>query len=192
MEKSHDEKRDKFLLLFVPSVSQQSDVFICCSIFSGNLFIAIIFLILGGLYFYNSLYTKDLISIFQLIYTLIYGACGCFLLHATFRQNYISAKISYTLYEINFFIKVILYVVMLVINFISIFIFFDLNYLTKLFAVCLAGGIELGIMCYFIFVIYCFLVVSKDYDNDLNRVRAEYQELLKDYKENKEFKEIKD
>ena len=192
MEKSSNEKRDKFLLLFVPSVSQQSDVFICCSIFTGNLFISIIFLILSGLYFYNSLFTKDLTSILQLIYTLVYGACGCFLLNATCRQTYISAKISYTLYEINFFIKVILYVVMLVINFISIFIFFDLNYLTKLFAVCLAGGIELGIMCYFIFVIYCFLVVSKDYDNDLNRVGAEYQELLKDYKENKEFKEIKD
>ena len=191
MEKSHDEKRDKFLLLFVPSVSQQSDVFICCSIFSGNLFIAIIFLILGGLYFYNSLYTKDLISIFQLIYTLIYGACGCFLLHATFRQNYISAKISYTLYEINFFVKLILYIVMIIINFICFFIFWDLNYITKLLALIIAGGIELGIMSYFIFVMYCFLVVSKDFDNDLNRVGAEYQELLKDYKEDKELKELK-
>ena len=191
MEKTHDEKRDKFLLLFIPSVSQQSDVFICCSIFSGNLFIAIIFLILGGLYFYNSLYTKDLISIFQLIYTLIYGACGCFLLHATFRQNYISAKISYTLYEINFFVKLILYIVMIIINFICFFIFWNLNYITKLLALIIAGGIELGIMSYFIFVMYCFLVVSKDFDNDLNRVGAEYQELLKDYKEDKELKELK-
>ncbi len=47
-------------------------------------------------------------------------------------------------------------------------------------------------MSYFIFVIYCFLVISKDYDSDLNRVGAEYQELLKDFKDNKEFKELKD
>ena len=191
MEKSSNEERDKFLLLFVPSVSQQSDVFICFSILSGNLFIAIIFLILGGLYFYNSLYTKDLSSIFQLIYTLIYAACGCFLLHASLRQDYISAKISYILYEINFFVKLILYTIMFCINFIFIFIFWDLNYLTKLCALVIAGGIELGIMSYFIFVMYCFLVVSKDFDNDLNRVGAEYQELLKDYKEDKELKDLK-
>ena len=187
MEKSSNEKRDKFLLLFVPTVNQQSDVFVCCSIFTGNLFISIIFLVLSGLYFYNSLFSENLKSILQLIYTLVYGACGCFLLSATFRNNYISGKISYTLYEINFFIKLILYAAMLLINFIFIFIFWDLNYLTKLCAVALAGGIELGIMSYFIFVMYCFLIVSKDYDNDLNRVGAEYQELLKDYKENKEF-----
>ena len=71
MEKSNDEKRDKFLLLFVPPATQQSDVFICCSIISGNLFISLIFLILSGLYFYNSLYTKDFSSIIHLIYTLI-------------------------------------------------------------------------------------------------------------------------
>ena len=191
MEKTFDEKRDKFLLLFVPSVSQQSDVFVCCSILTGNFFISIIFLILSVLYFYNSFYTKDLTSILQLIYTLLYLACGCFLLNAAWRQNYISAKISYILYEINFFIKLILYVFIIAINFICIFLYWDLKYLTKLCAVSLAGGIELGLMSYFIFVIYCFLVVSKDYDNDFNRVGAEYQELLKDYKENKDFKEIK-
>ena len=191
MEKSQDEKRDKFLLLFVPSVTNQSDVFICCSIFSGNLFISIIFLILGGLYFYNSLYTKSLSSIFQLIYTLIYATCGFFLLHAACTQNYISAKISYTLYEINFFVKLILYIIMIIINSICIFLFWDSNYLTKLFALLIAGGIELGIMSYFIFVMYCFLVVSKEYDNDLNRVGAQYQELLKDYKDDKDLKELK-
>ena len=192
MEKTNDEKRDKFLLLFVPTVTHQSDVFICCSIGTGNLFISIIFLILSGLYFYNSLYTKDFNSFLQLIYTLVYGACGCFLLNATFTQNYISAKISYTLYEINFFIKFIIYIILFFINFISIFIFWDSYYITKICAICLAGGIELGIMSYFIFVMYCFLIVSKDFDSDLNRVGAEYQELLKDFQENKELKELKD
>ena len=191
MNKPIDEKRDKFLLLFVPPATQQSDVFICCSIISGNLFISLIFLILSGLYFYNSLYTKDFSSIIHLIYTLIYLGCGCFLLNATIRQNYISAKIAYILYEINFFVKLILYILMLVINFFFIFIYWDLNYLTKVCALLLAGGIELGIMSYFIFVMYCFLVVSKDYDNDLNRVGAEYQELLKDDKNDKELKELK-
>ena len=42
-----------------------------------------------------------------------------------------------------------------------------------------------------IFVMYCFLVVSKEYDNDLNRVGAQYQELLKDYKDDKDLKELK-
>ena len=191
MEKSNDEKRDKFLLFLVPPVSQQSDVFVCCSITAGNKFISIIFLIISTIYFYNSFYTKDLTSIIQLIYTLIYGACGCFLFNAAFTQNYISAKISYTLYEINFFIKLVLYIILFFINFICMFIFLDYNYLTKICAICLAGGIELGVMSYFIFVMYCFLVISKDLDNDLNKVGAEYQELLKDYKENKEFKELK-
>ena len=191
MQKPYDEKRDKFLLLFVPPATQQSDVFICCSIMSGNLFISLIFLILSALYFYTSLYTKNFTSIIHLIYTLIYAGCGCLLLNATISQNYISAKIAYILYEINFFVKLILYLIMIVINFFFVFIYWDLNYLTKVCALLLAGGIELGIMSYFIFVMYCFLVVSKEYDNDLNRVGAQYQELLKDYKDDKDLKELK-
>ena len=192
MEKSSDDKRDKFLLLFVPPVTQQSDVFVCCSIVTGNIFISIIFLIMSALYLYNSLYSKNLTSILQIVYTLIYGACGCFLLNAAFTSNYISAKISYILYEINFFLKCIFYLILFFLNLISIFIFWDTYYIYKIFAVCLAGGIELGIMSYFIFVMYCFLVISKDFDSDLNRVGAEYQELLKDSKDDKEFKELKD
>ena len=192
MEKPSDDKRDKFLLLFVPPVTQQSDVFVCCSIVTGNIFISILFLIMSALYLYNSLYSKNLTSILQIVYTLIYGACGCFLLNAVFTSNYISAKISYILYKINFFLKFIFYLILFFLNLISIFIFWDTYYITKIFAICLAGGIELGIMSYFIFVIYCFLVISKDYDSDLNRVGAEYQELLKDFKDNKEFKELKD
>ena len=192
MEKSPDDKRDKFLLLFVPPVTQQSDVFVCCSIVTGNIFISIIFLIISGLYLYSSLYSKNLISILQIVLTLLYGACGCFLLNAAITSNYISAKISYILYEINFFLKFIFYLILFFLNLISIFIFWDTYYITKIFAIGLAGGIELGIMSYFIFVIYCFLVISKDYDSDLNRVGAQYQELLKDCKDDKEFKELKD
>ena len=177
MERENDEKRDKFLLLFVPTVNQQSDVFVCCSILNGNQFISIIMLILSSFYFYNALYESKLAAIRDLILCLVYGASGCFLLFSTFNQNYIYAKISYVLYEITFFAKFIGYLVIFLPNF--IYILRDLNYLTKIFAIILGGCIELGIMSYFIFVMYCFLVVSKDFDNDLNRVGAEYQELLK-------------
>ena len=191
MEKSNEEKKDKFLLLFVPKVTAQTDVFVCCSITTGNQFISIILLLISAIHFFNSLYTKNLTSIFHLIYSLVYCASGCFLIISTFTQNYIFAKISYILYQILFFIRAILYILVIIANFLSIFIYMDINYLIRILGVLLAAGIELGIMSYFIFVMYCFLVVCKDMNNDLNRVGAEYQELLKDCKEDKDFKEIK-
>ena len=112
-----------------------------------------------------------------------------FFIISTFNQNYIYAKISYVLYEITFFAKFIGYLVIFLANF--IYILRDLNYLTKIFAIILGGCIELGIMSYFIYVMYCFLIITKYYNNDINRVGAEYQELLKDFKEDKEFKELK-
>ena len=45
-------------------------------------------------------------------------------------------------------------------------------------------------MGYFLYVTYCFLIITKFYNNDINKVGAEYQELLKDFKEDKEFKEL--
>ena len=77
----------------------------------------------------------------------------------------------------------ILYLLAFIGNIVSIFIYMDPSYILRIFGVLLAAGIELGIMSYFIFVIYCFLVVNKDVNNDINRIGAEYQELLKDYKE---------
>ena len=189
MERENDEKRDKFLLLFVPTVNQQSDVFICCSILNGNQFISIIMVILSGFYFYNALYDSKLAAIRDLILCLVYGASGCFLFFSTFNQNYIFAKIPYVLYEIIFFAKFISYLIIFLVNF--IYIFSDLKYLNKIFAIFLGGCIELGIMSYFIYVMYCYLIISKYYNNDINRVGAEYQELLKDFKEDKEFKELK-
>ena len=102
MERENDEKKDKFLLLFVPTVNQQSDVFVCCSIINGNKFISIIMVILSGLYFYNALYNTKLSAIRDLILCLVYGASGCSLFISTFNQNYIFAKIPYVLYEITF------------------------------------------------------------------------------------------
>ena len=188
MERENDEKKDKYLLLFVPTVNQQSDVFVCCSIINGNQFISIIMLIISGIYFYNALYEK-LSAFIDLILCLVYGASGCFLIISTFNQNYIYAKIPYVLYEITFFVKFVGYLILFLVNF--LYIFSDLKYLTTMFGILLGGGIELGIMSYFIYVMYCFLIITKYYNNDINRVGAEYQELLKDFKDDKEFKELK-
>ena len=78
MERENDEKKDKYLLLFVPTVNQQSDVFVCCSIIVGNQFISIIMLIISCIYFYNALYSTKLSTIIDLIICLVYGASGCF------------------------------------------------------------------------------------------------------------------
>ena len=189
MERENDERKDKFLLLFVPTVNQQSDVFVCCSIISGNQFISLIMVAISCIYFYNALYVTKLSAIIDLLLCLVYGASGIFLLISTFNQNYIYAKIPYVLYEITFFVKFFVYIVLFIYYF--IYLFSDNNYITKLFAVLLGGGIELGIMSYFIYVMYCFLIITKYYNNDINRVGAEYQELLKDSKDDKEFKELK-
>ena len=189
MERENDERKDKFLLLFVPTVNQQSDVFVCCSIINGNQFISLIMLIISAIYFYNALYATKLSAIIDLLLCLVYGASGCFLFISTFSQNYIYAKIPYALYEITFFVKFFVYIILFIYDF--IYIFSDTKYVTKMFAVLLGGGIELGIMSYFIYVMYCFLIITKYYNNDINRVGAEYQELLKDFKDDKEFKELK-
>ena len=189
MERENDEQKDKYLLLFVPTVNQESDVFVCCSIISGNQFISIILLIISGIYFYNALYATKLTTIFDLILCLVYGASGCFLFISTFNQNYIYAKIPYVLYEITFFIKLVVYIFIFLIN--ILYIFSDLKFIITTVGLLLGGAIELGIMSYFIYVMYCFLVITKYYNNDINRIGAEYQELLKDSKDDKEMKEIK-
>ena len=141
--------------------------------------------IISGIYFYNALYVTKLSAIIDLLLCLVYGASGCFLFISTFNQNYIYAKIPYVLYEITFYVIFYAYILLFIYDFISILS--DNNYITKLFEVLLGGGIELGIMSYFIYVMYCFLIITKYYDNDINRVGDEYQELLKD---DKKFKEL--
>ena len=188
MNIENDEKRDKFLFLFVPTVNQQSEVFVCCSIINGNQFISILMVLMSGIYFYNALYSTKLYAIIYLIGCLVYGVSGCSLFISTFNQNYIYAKIPYVLYEITFFIKLILYLILFLSSFILVFT--NIKYFIMMFAVLLGGGIELGLMSYFIYVMYCLLIITKYYNNDINRVGAEYQELLKDDKEVKEFKEL--
>ena len=45
-----------------------------------------------------------------------------------------------------------------------LYVFSDIRYLTKMFAVLLGGAIELGVMSYFIYVMYCFLIMTKYYN----------------------------
>ena len=189
MEIENDEKQDRFLLLFVPTVNQNSDVFVCCTIIMGNQFISVIMLIISFIYFYNALFGTKLSAIIDLFLCLVYFSSGFFLLLATFNQKYIYAKIPYSLYEITFFVKLFVYIILAIFDLINVIR--DLKYLTKLFGVILGGGIELGIMSYFIYVMYCFLIVIKFYNNDINRIGAEHQELLNKKLGNEEFKELK-
>ena len=188
MERENDEQKDKFLLLFVPTVNQQSDVFVCCSIINGNRFISILLLLISGLYFFSALITTKLYTIISLIFCLIYGASGCSLIISTFNQTYIYAKIAYVLYEINFFIKFTGYILLILVD--LLYIFKDTKNIIKAVGAILAAVIELGIMAYFIYVMYCFLIVIKYFNNDINKVGAEYQELRNDNQDNIEFKEL--
>ena len=174
--------------MFVPTVNQQSDVFVCCSIINGNRFISILLLLISGLYFFSALITTKLYTIISLIFCLIYGASGCSLIISTFNQTYIYAKIAYVLYEINFFIKFTGYILLILVD--LLYIFKDTKNIIKAVGAILAAVIELGIMAYFIYVMYCFLIVIKYFNNDINKVGAEYQELLKDNQDNIEFKEL--
>ena len=178
MERENNEERDKYLFLFTPEVDeQQSNIFFCCSIKKGNQFIAIIMLLLCALNFYNSLYATKY-AIFYLLSCLINGASGLFLLISTFNENYIYVKIPYVLFEIEFLVKIIIYFFIFLSSF--ILIFDNIYYIFALLVFVLWGAIDLSLASYFLYVMYCFLIVTKYYNNDLNRVGAEYIELLKD------------
>ena len=71
-------------------------------------------------------YSTKLYAIIDLIFCLVYGASGCFLIISTSNQNYIYAKIAYVLYEITFFVKFIGYIILFLLDF--IYIFGDLKY----------------------------------------------------------------
>ena len=179
MERENNEERDKYLFLFTPEVDEhQSNIFCCCSIIKGNQFIAIIMLLLCILNFYNSLYATTKYATFYLLSCLINGASGLFLLLSTFNENYIYVKIPYVLYEITFLCKILIYFFMFLTTF--ILIFDNIYNIFALIAVVLWGAIDLSLMSYILYVMYCFLIVTKFYNNDLNRVGAEYIELLKD------------
>ena len=178
MERENDENKDKYLGLFTPAVNPQGEVFACCSITVGNQFISIILLMISCIYFYNALYSIKMV-ILQLILCLVYGASGFFLFISTLSQNYIHIKISYVLYGITFFIKFILYSFLFLIG--IIFIFFDSIYAKAMLLISLGGAIELAIMSYFLYVMYCYLTITKFYNK--NKVGDEYQQLIKDSNE---------
>ena len=115
----------------------------------------------------------------MVILCLVYGASGFFLLLSTLSQNYIQVKISYVLYGINFFIKFILYSLLFLIE--IIYIFIDTNYVKAMFPALLGGIIELCFMSYFLYVMYCYLIITKF--NSLNKIGDEYQQLIKDSNE---------
>ena len=175
MENDNDQSKDKFLGFFTPNVDPQSQVFCCCSITIGNQFISIILLMISCIYFYNALYSIQSV-IAQLILCLVYGATGFFLLISTLNQNYIQVKISYVLYGINFFIKFILYSLLFFVE--IIYIFIDTKYVKAMFAILLGGIIELCFMSYFLYVMYCYLIITKFYNN--NKIGDEYQQLIKE------------
>ena len=177
-ENENDQSKDKYLGFFTPRVDPQSQVFCCCSITIGNQFISIILLLISCIYFYNALYSiKSVIT--QLILCFVYGASGFFLLLSTLSQNYIQVKISYVLYGINFFIKFILYSLLFLIE--IIYIFIDTKYVKAMFPALLGGIIELCFMSYFLYVMYCYLIITKF--NSLNKIGDEYQQLIKDSNE---------
>ena len=177
-ENENGQSKDKFLGFFTPTVDPQSQVFCCCSITIGNQFISIILLMISCIYFYNALYSiKSVIS--QLILCVVYGATGFLLLISTLNQNYILVKISYVLYGINFFMKFILYSLLFLLE--IIYIFIDTEYVKTMFSVLLGGIIEICFMSYFLYVMYCYLIITKF--NSLNRIGDEYQHLIKDSNE---------
>ena len=98
------------------------------------------------------------------------------MLISTLNQNYIQVKISYVLYGINFFIKFILYSLLFLIE--IIYIFIDTKYAKAMLPVLLGGIIELCFMSYFLYVMYCYLIITKF--NTLNKIGDEYQQLIKD------------
>ena len=184
MEIENKKNKDKYLLIFSPEVNEQTHFFCCCSIFAGNIFISIIFLIIAIIDFISSLYTLNRQSILKLIKALYYSVCGGFLFYSTYSKKYMYGRITYILYEILFFLRLILYIVAVLVNFFSIFIFLKGAYIIKFFVVLLTAFIELGIMSYFIYIIYCHLVLCSESDNEIMNNEEEKDELLRDYKEN--------
>ena len=180
----NDKEKEKYLFIFEPPVFELDNTFLYFSILTGTKFISIILLVFSFLYFYNSLYMKELSVIFSLIFCLIYLLLGGFLLVSTFVLKYEYAKISFLLYETIFLVKLLDYVIIFIINLINFF--YDFEYYAKVISSILGGTIELGVMCYFIFVIYRFIYIVNVYNNENNKVGAEYQVLLKDNNYKKE------
>ena len=193
MRNPNRENEEKYLLIYKPEVTQETKVFCCLSITTGNLFISIILIIIALIDFLNSFYSVKLSkSITKLINGLAYSSCGGCLLYGIYKEKKIYIKFTYILYQIIFFLKLFAYAFFSIIYFILIFIRLDWRFIIRLLALLLLAFIELGIMAYFIYVIYCYLVTIKHDDNNNNiNIEEENQELLKSYKEEEQgLKEI--
>ena len=174
----NNDKKDKFLLLFVPIVNKNTDVFVCLRIITGAQFVSIMLFFFAFIYFYNSLYAAFLQLLMGMSLCVLYLISGFFLFLSTYTEKYIYAKIAYVLYQLIFFVKSVDYICLLIVELYNCY--YDFSYYPKILAVLLGGTVELGIMSYFIFVIYCYLYIIDIYDNNMSKVGMEYQEFLKD------------
>ena len=178
------ENEDKFLGMFKPEVTKDTTVCCCISIKTGNIFISILFFIIACIYFFASLYTNKFASFKNFLNCLLYSVIAGFLLYGIIKEKYTYAKISYIIYEIIFVLKVLAYGYAILFNFILIFLKLDWHYIIVVLILILFAIIELGLMCYFIYIIYCFLVITKDSNNIIYQSSEENQKLLKDYEKN--------
>ena len=186
MNTQTNSKKEKFLIFFQPSVNNNTDVFVCCSILNGAQFVSILLIFIAFIYFYNGLYAAKTSTIISFILCLVYIISGGFLFISTLTQKYILAKISYFFYEFIFCIKLLDYIILFIIDFYNLF--FDYEYYTVTLSVIMGAILELTIMSYFLYVTYCYLYLIDYYNINTNKVGAQYQELLKDNNENYESK----
>ena len=178
------EKEDKFLGVFNPEVTENTTLCCCASIKTCNIFLSILLFIIACIHFFAALNTNKFASFKNLLNCLIYTIIAGFLLYGVISQKYTYAKISYIIYEIIFVLKIFSYGYAILYNFILIFLKLDWRYIISVLILILIAVIELGIMCYFIYIIYCFLVITKDNNNPIYQFLEEEQKLLKDYEKN--------
>ena len=179
------ENEDKYLGMFKPEVTEETTVCCCASIKTGNIFVSIILFFCALLYFYDSLSSSKYDSFKQLFKCIIYTIIAGFLLYGTISEKYKYAKVSYILYQIVFVLKIFIYGYSILVNFILIFLRLDWRYIIRVLLLLFFGCVDLGIVCYFIYVMYCLLVIIKDSSNNsINQLLEENQRLLKDYDQN--------
>ena len=164
-----EDKNDKFLLFFSPEVNEQSNVFCCCSITTGATFISILMLLSSILYFYGAIYSVKSMII-NLILGVIYGCSGLCLLISIFNLNYVFAKITYVLYTITICIRLAIDIVLFIIVFIYIIV--KRQYLIYFITFFGLEAIELAIMSYFLYVIFCYLyLIQKKIGDKESQIR---------------------
>ena len=186
------ENEDKFLGMYKPEVTKDTTVCCCISIKTGNIFLSILLFIIACIYFWASLNSYKFASFKNFLNCLIYSVIAGFLLYGILSEKYTYAKISYIIYEIIFVFKTFSYGYAILYNFILIFLKLDWRYIISVLVLLLCAIIELGIICYFIYIIYCFLVITKDSNNIVYQYQSleESQKLINDKNENEQTENI--